>query len=111
MLPALAVKTCSAELPSWAAGEDTKRARGESSPDKVKVKEGSDDGGIKSAGPSRPAVGERQRFSQAHGSASNGLNRPLNHSIGKMLARISEKKGRAFERTAECAEKIRPAET
>jgi len=66
MLAALAVRYAQQKPPSWAAGEDTKRARGESSLEKVK--EGSDDRRIKSAGPSRPAVGGRQRFSQAHGS-------------------------------------------
>ena len=47
----------------------------------------------------------REKFSRAHGAASNGLNRPLNRSIGKMLARVSEKKGRALEIAAEYAEK------
>jgi hypothetical protein len=59
MLAALAVRYAQQKPPSWAAGEDTKRARGESS--LKKVKEGSDDRRIKSAGPSRPAVGERRR--------------------------------------------------
>ena len=66
MLAALAVRYAQQKPPSWAAGEDTKRARGESS--LKKVKEGSDDRRIKSAGPTRPAVGGRQRFSHAHGS-------------------------------------------
>src|SRR5437588_2034754 len=66
MLAALVVRYAQQKPPSWAAGEDTKRARGESS--QKKEKEGSDDRRIKSAGPSRPAVGRRQRFSQAHGS-------------------------------------------
>jgi len=111
MLPALAVRHAQQNLQAGLQEKTRSAHVVKSSPDEVKVKEGSNDGRIKSAWPSTPAVGQRQRLSQARGSASNGLNRALNRSIGKMLARISEKKGRAFERIAECAEKIRPAET
>src|SRR6266542_2117215 len=78
---------------------------------RINVKEGSDDGRIKSAGPSRPAVGGRQRFSQAHGSASNGLNRALNRSIGRCwLAKREQRKGVA-NNSRGMPRKITPAET
>jgi|SRR4030095_7687036 hypothetical protein len=66
MLAALAVTYAQQNLRAGLQEKTRSAHVVKSSPDKVK--EDSDDGRIKSAGPSRPAVGGRQRFSQAHGS-------------------------------------------
>jgi hypothetical protein len=66
MLAALAVTYAQENL--QAGLQEKTRSAHVVNPLRKKVKEGSDDRRIKSAGPARPAVGGRQRFSQAHGS-------------------------------------------
>ena len=100
MLPALAVTYAQQNLQAGLQEKTRSAHVVKSSPDKVK--EGSDDRRIKSAGPARPAVGGRQRFSQAHGSE---LIEPSIVASEDADSHKRAKEGRAKQRPWKCAEK------